>query len=313
VSDSPQGPGWWQGADGQWYPPEQAAGAAPPPPPPPPSPAPPGGAVPPPPPPGAAGPTGGPAAYEPPRPGAAGGEQRPAAPGEAFNYGWLKFQQNIGDIIIIAIVAFVIMVAITVIGWLILGATVWAAGDNAVDCRTNQFGQTVCDTSGSGASALAIFIGTALLFGVIMFVMFLVQMAFIRGGLLVTYGEKIEVRKMLSTENMGQYILAAFLVLIGTTVGTILCVLPGLIVLFFSQFFGYFILDKKMSAIDGIKSSFQLVNKHMGTLIAFFIGCYIAYVIGYILCGIGLIVAVPVIVIATAFMYRRLQGEPVAA
>lgn len=29
MSDSSQGPGWWQASDGKWYPPEQAPGAAP--------------------------------------------------------------------------------------------------------------------------------------------------------------------------------------------------------------------------------------------------------------------------------------------
>ena len=33
MSDTPQGPGWWQASDAKWYPPEQAAGAAVPPPP----------------------------------------------------------------------------------------------------------------------------------------------------------------------------------------------------------------------------------------------------------------------------------------
>ena len=27
MSDSPQGPGWWQASDGKWYPPEQSAGS----------------------------------------------------------------------------------------------------------------------------------------------------------------------------------------------------------------------------------------------------------------------------------------------
>ena len=29
MSDTSQGPGWWQASDGKWYPPEQAPGAAP--------------------------------------------------------------------------------------------------------------------------------------------------------------------------------------------------------------------------------------------------------------------------------------------
>jgi hypothetical protein len=32
MSNAPQGPGWWQASDGNWYPPQQQAGYAPPPP-----------------------------------------------------------------------------------------------------------------------------------------------------------------------------------------------------------------------------------------------------------------------------------------
>jgi hypothetical protein len=34
MSNAPQGPGWWQASDGNWYPPQQSAGYTPPPPPP---------------------------------------------------------------------------------------------------------------------------------------------------------------------------------------------------------------------------------------------------------------------------------------
>lgn len=43
MSDTPQGPGWWQASDAKWHPPEQAPGVAPPP-----APAPPPGYGPPP-------------------------------------------------------------------------------------------------------------------------------------------------------------------------------------------------------------------------------------------------------------------------
>jgi uncharacterized membrane protein len=98
-------------------------------------------------------------------------------------------------------------------------------------------------------------------------------------------------------------------VALGTTV---LCCF-GFIFFFFAQFFGFFIIDKKTSAVEGIRRSFQLVNKNLGTLIGFTIGVYIATWLGAAICGLGLIVAIPVVTIASAFMYRRLQGEPVAA
>jgi uncharacterized membrane protein len=66
MSDSSQGPGWWQASDGKWYPPEQAPGQAPVP-----NPARPGGSV---------------------------------DIGAALGYGWNKFVANIGPILAILLV-----------------------------------------------------------------------------------------------------------------------------------------------------------------------------------------------------------------
>jgi uncharacterized membrane protein len=93
----------------------------------------------------------------------------------------------------------------------------------------------------------------------------------------------------------------------------LLCYIPGLIVQFFTLWFGYFVLGKKMAPMDAIKASFQFVNQNLGTLIVFYLASMLAYFVGAILCGIGLLVAVPVVVIAQAYMWRRLQNRPVAA
>lgn len=313
MSDTPEGPGWWQPGDGPEKQSEGTTGApgtpgAPitpgtpssptPPPQQPPSSPPPQFSAPPP-----------SAPYEPPRGGGGSGEQKPAAPGEAFNYGWLKFQQNVGEILVVTVVAVLALIAFSVVSW-IVSSVIWTAviGHGHNVCSTNQFtGQVSCN--GAGKVAGLFFAQFFITIFVSFFLLYLVQMMLIRGGLMITYGEKIEVKKILSTENLPQYALAAVIVAV---VSTVLCCF-GFVFFFFAQFFGFFILDKKMSALDGIKSSFQLVNKNLGTLIGFTIGVYIAFALGYVLCGIGLVVALPVVTIATAFMYRRLQGEPVAA
>jgi len=70
MSDTSQGPGWWQASDGKWYPPEQAPGAAP-------------------------QPAGG---------GGGGGGRLDI--GAALSYGWNKFVANLGTMILIVIIFF---------------------------------------------------------------------------------------------------------------------------------------------------------------------------------------------------------------
>ena len=68
-----------------------------------------------------------------------------------------------------------------------------------------------------------------------------------------------------------------------------------------------------MSPIEAITASFNLVKDNLGTVIIFWLLTILATIAGAIVCGVGLIVAIPVVVIATGYMYKRLQGEPVAA
>jgi uncharacterized membrane protein len=240
--------------------------------------------------------------------------QRPPSIGDAFNWAWLKYQRNFGELVLLAIAALVLIAVIVIGGFFLLTATLFASA-SGVHCTARDL-QGFC-TNYSTASAGIGFFGflglSALLIGLNIFVTYLVQMWFIRASLILGYGQKIERKALLSTENLGTYIVASLIVAAAVIVGSFLCVIPGLIVLFFSMFFGFFVLDKQMSAVDSIKASFQLVNKNLGTMVGFFICSYIALALGYALCFVGEIVALPVVAIAAGFMYRRLQGEPVAA
>ena len=73
-----------------------------------------------------------------------------------------------------------------------------------------------------------------------------------------------------------------------------------------------FIIDKGLPAWDAIKASFDLVNRNVGTVIVLFLASILAFFIGAILCGIGLLVTIPVTIIATAYAYRMMTGQSVA-
>jgi uncharacterized membrane protein len=280
MSDTSQGEGWWQASDGKWYPPEQASPAA----------------------------TAGAAAAGGAQPVGAGGPAEPATVGAAFNYGWLKFQQNLGVIIIAALIGFGILAVLFLI-WFVAFAGLASA---STDCSTSAVtGVTTCDSNGGGFVA-TLLVGAT--FGILYFLGFaLFQMAIIRGSLLIVDNEDLTLAKLFSTDQLGAYIIASLLVAVFTGIGFLLCYIPGLIVQFFTLWFGYFVLGKKMAPMDAIKASFQFVNQNLGTLIVFYLASMLAYFVGAILCGIGLLVAVPVVIIAQAYMWRRLQNMPVAA
>jgi uncharacterized membrane protein len=243
MSDTSQGPGWWQASDGKWYPPESAPGG------------------------GGGGAAGG-ASY------AAGGG---FSIGEAFSYGWNKFVQYIGQIIVIVLVIFAIQVVFSIlsqvltrsggIGAIMLGSAIWVIG---------------------------------------MIVGFVLQAGLIRAGLAVTRGESPEVGMLFQTTNLGPFIIASILVGLLFFVGILACCIGVVVVAIFTLFYGYYIIDKSAQPVDSISSSFKLVKDNFGVVLGFAI---LAFLLNLVTCGL----AVGVTQIATAYAYKKLTGQPVAA
>lgn len=232
-----------------------------------------------------------PAPPPPPPPPLPGGT--PFRVGDAFNYGWKKFQENLGPILIAMLIFIVVAGAVNFIASLFVGG----------------FGEmTNPDDIGIG-----MFFGVGYLFFSLLsaLVSLLIQAAVVRGALEITKGERIDLSTFLSTEHLGQVVLAAILLAIGTAIGLILCIIPGLILIFYSMFTYQFILDRGLPAFDAIKASFALVNQHLGSVVGLFFASILALFVGALLCGIGLIVAIPVTIIATAYAYRILSGQTV--
>lgn len=272
MSDSPQGPGWWQASDGKWYPPESAPGATP---------APAGGG------------------------GAVGAEP---TVGEAFSYGWEKFQANVGGLIVAALIGFGIMVVLSLIGWVAILGTFLSGG---TECTVNETTGRVSCSSGPGL--FVTLIAYALFLGLVYFGQFIFDMLMIRAGLLTTAGDEIEPSKLLSTDGMGPYLIGSLIMTVLAMVGFVLCIIPGILVLIFGRFFGYYILDKGLAPVDAIKASFNFVKDNFGKVFLFLLAVMAANWVGSALCYIGLLVTMPLTAIATAYFYKRYDGQTIAA
>jgi uncharacterized membrane protein len=281
------------------------APAAPTPPPPPPPPA--YGSAPPPPPPGYGAPPAGPGGYSvQPPPGAA--VAGTFSVGDAFNWGWAKFQANAGAIIVSVLIYVVVIgifefIAYFIFGGLLLNKT----ASVTIDQTTGQ----ITTSGGSGFVALLLVAALAGFVGALVFA--IAQSAIIRGCLDIANGKKVEIGDFFKFENMGTVVTAAVIVSAATAVGLFLCYIPALLVAFFTPFYLFFIIDKNLGAWEGIKASISLVSGNIGSMVVLIIGVIIAYFIGAILCGIGLIVTMPVALLALTYGFRKFQNDPVAA
>jgi uncharacterized membrane protein len=165
--------------------------------------------------------------------------------------------------------------------------------------------------TGGGGFLLLLF--SAAVYALLITVLAAVMQAGIsRGVLTILDGRPLATGVMFGMANVGTVIVAGLLVGLGVGIGTLLCFIPGLIVAFFSQFYVWFIVDQQMGAFDAIKASFAFVNRNLGTVFIFYLASLAAVFVGALACGIGLLVAVPVVYIAQGYTYRKLQGGYVA-
>ena len=164
---------------------------------------------------------------------------------------------------------------------------------------------------GVGGFAWLLYTGFTAIVGFLGFV--IIQAAVVRAALALTRGETIELQTLFRFDNLPQLLIGALIVAVLSGIGSILCYIPGVIVVFFTQFYVHFLIDQNMSGVDAIKASFSFVNQNLGTVIGFYLASVVAYILGALLCGIGLLVALPVVFIAQAYTYQRLRGVAVAA
>ncbi|PQD99500.1 hypothetical protein CYL16_17770 [Mycobacterium sp. EPG1] len=289
---------------GGGFPPPGAGGAYPPPPPggyPPPPP--PGGGYPPPPPPGYPAPPPGYGGYPSPGQGFPPQPTRPSVDvGAGFGWAFNKFSKNAGPLIIPTIVYALI---IGVLGAIIFGLT-------------SMFPADYTSYSGEDGAGMSLDLGPAatiiLFLGLI--VMFVVagaiSAAYLAGVLDIANGQKVEFGSFFRPRNIGAVVVASLIVGVATSIGSLLCVIPGLIVSIFALFTTVFIVDRNLSAIDGIKASIAVTKANFLQVFLTWLIFNVLISVGSFLCYIGLIVTVPLAVLYLVYAYRSLTGGPLA-
>ena len=113
-------------------------------------------------------------------------------------------------------------------------------------------------------------------------------------------------------KNLVKYIVVAIVFGILTAVGLVLCVIPGLIVIFFLQFAPLYALDKGLGVGDAFRSSIDAVKKApVPVLLAMIVNAVASFVGGWFF-GILTLVALPFAALFTVHVYRQLNAEPIS-
>ena len=297
---------------GGGYPPPQPPGGYPPPPPPGgyPPPPPPGGY--PPPPPAGGYPPPAPGGYPPPAPGGyppAGGPAG-AGPafsvGDAFSWSWNKFSKNAVPLIVATLVLGLIIIVLQFVFQFLSAAVSPTEYTSYSDSSGFEYSWTT--SSFSAAGLIVTIIGWL----VLLVVGAAIQSAYLSGVLDIANGQQVTIGSFFKPRNVGSVIIAGLIVGILTTIGLFLCIIPGLLVSIALMFTIVALLDRNLAPVDAIKTSFDITKANVGNVFLAWLVMLAITIVGAILCGVGLLVAVPVAQLFLVYTYRILTGGQVA-
>jgi uncharacterized membrane protein len=172
-------------------------------------------------------------------------------------------------------------------------------------------------TAGLGPAGTLVLSIVSFVFGIF------VQAAFLSGALDLADGRPVSVGSFFKPRNFGNVILAALLLSVISAILDAVSLLPSfvfallslvaiLVFTFFALFTIAFATDRGLSPIDALKASFATVRANAGSTLLSLVVQFLLLLIGAIICGLGLLVTVPLALLIQVYTYRRLAGGPIA-
>jgi uncharacterized membrane protein len=138
-------------------------------------------------------------------------------------------------------------------------------------------------------------------------------MGLVRYALAIARNRQAGFAEVIASGPLLTYLGAAIVVSLGVMAGLVVCVVPGIILALGWSQFSYLIVDRKLGAIDSIGTSWRITNGHKGNLFLLMLLGILVSIAGLLACCVGLLVAIPIVQFAMAYVYLRLNGEePVA-
>jgi uncharacterized membrane protein len=137
------------------------------------------------------------------------------------------------------------------------------------------------------------------------------QIGIYQSALAVADGRPVEPAKMFTTDLLGPFVIALFLYGLMVGVGSLFCFIPGIVLAYLGFFTPFYVLDHRMSPTDAIRASFHVTSRNAGGLIGFAVVAALVYLLGFIACFVGVLVAGPVVLLATTYVFRGVNGQPV--
>lgn len=102
---------------------------------------------------------------------------------------------------------------------------------------------------------------------------------------------------------------ASLLVALGVTVGFALLIVPGVVLALGWVFVTYLVIERRVGVLDAFGASWRATNGSKLSLLVLGLLCFAALLVGMLAFCIGYLVAIPVCMIALAYVYLKVTGE----
>jgi|694.fasta_scaffold24718_5 uncharacterized membrane protein len=194
---------------------------------------------------------------------------------EAIEEGWRLTRSHLGNILLLEIVGLLIFVVIS-----LLSGT-FIAPLHAFGAALNTVIQWL----------LSAFLGVAA-----------IQIA-----LKIVDGKEFGIEDLFNKQGIVLNYFGAFLLSnLAFILGLICFIIPGLIIGIRFGFFGFFVVDKFASSTEALKLSWELIKGCSWRMFFFQVSIVLINLMGILCFGIGLLITLPVTVLAATTVYRKL-------
>jgi uncharacterized membrane protein len=171
-------------------------------------------------------------------------------------------------------------------------------------------------TSGQQAACASALANQALISGALTLlfaiVTIIVTVGVIRGALRATRGQLVGFDALLDGTNLGRYLLFQLVYAFLAGFGILLCILPGLLVIFFFQLGPYYVLDRGMGVREALIASAQAIRRNLAAAFLMTVLNALVLVLGGLFFGVVTLLTLPIATLFTAYLYRTFNHEPVA-
>ncbi len=227
----------------------------------------------------------------PPPPG--GGPVRGYEATDAFGYAWKAFKANAGQLVLATVAIVAVAIVLSLVTEAVAPTPDFLAADGSFEFE--------------GGALLLSFLAQTVLGAVVL----LPTAAMIRGCLDICEGRRFSFGDAFSRISPVPVVITGIIVSLLTSIGFVLLILPGIVVSIFSFFAIYFVVDRDESPLKAIGSSFAMVGSNFGQALLSGLLAFLILIAGTVALVVGLLVAVPITVVAGAYAFKSFSGQPV--